>query len=1103
VAGVAVDDDGSAYFQQVDLVGFTGANIVKVKSLDTATNQDRSLATSGFLTITTLNPAGGLYGTTSGPANQINRFTNYSGTSATFGNIMILQTGMSNVVYAGVARSLVATDDAFTQATEGFYTNPAALGATPSMIISFADCSGAFDVCSQGAIGGGQIPAANDIADVIQAGVALSAGVNNFRVFVMGNGPAVTGTSGIVTADTLKVEMQIDVSSHNGLAVDENNTVFVVSGGAPGGPGRNPSPTLGEILVFEDQCVFDRRADFVDLRANVLPNPPASGGNVGDGDSDRFDHIWWQSPLDQVTLTPAGIAGLARGFLRYTNRGAINPIGTGITLGTGTAAADSVQGDDDTDGPIIFELFDPGHQAAGGDDQNTPFRGDDDNGAGTPPLTGPLSGGFEFVFGGPVGIAGCVWNGFFLNSNGNITFGVGDTSEVPSVLSFRSGPPRIAPAWADLNPESRVGSTDQNLGTFPVQALGFSQVNSFKIRWINVPEFGSALCAGAQAGQTNTFAITLFDDGTGIDENANQPLNPANPIGNNAVPFDLQEGPTDLRFTREPNTGISVGCPPRPEGSGHFIFDYSRMDLLGTADSPVITGYSIGGLPETNPPGLCETNLSEAARAADTNPFGVIQGQTASIAPCLIGEGTEPTIFELFEDGSGPTVGSGGEVTLATPDFDLRFEGNDPVLCTAARQRDLNRQRVGFFGIGCAPPASPICRQVVPGPFVTPPSPIAGAPASSGLVNALCSVQLNVLGCGFFPNETTLICSGFTSSTGIPLQRPGKTVSTAATLACDTNGDGIIEATVALGGVTPLNRNLVRGNLVTLPPQLPGTAFPLACCGGNGTLTVTTTFTSGDNNVFGPFTRSVTCSLPLGVRAPVVISISPSDGNCAVPQNTLVTGACFVAADGTAAVTSVFAVEFNRATQTLNTANVVVASRIAILSPTLIDALFNFGTANAGKTFLIFAVGPGGTSRNLTQGQTPAGCVFGNEQGVQVTFTCNATGGGTPTPTPPDIATITSCQLKRAANGKFSLDVNGNNIKRGATATVGGIAPKKIKEKQIDTGSNTVGRLTLTGGICGNKANSIRLPGIVIVRNPGPNGGDSPGFNCQQQCITQ
>jgi hypothetical protein len=36
IAGCAVDDDGNLYFQQVDLIGITGANIVKVTSIDSA-----------------------------------------------------------------------------------------------------------------------------------------------------------------------------------------------------------------------------------------------------------------------------------------------------------------------------------------------------------------------------------------------------------------------------------------------------------------------------------------------------------------------------------------------------------------------------------------------------------------------------------------------------------------------------------------------------------------------------------------------------------------------------------------------------------------------------------------------------------------------------------------------------------------------------------------------------------------------------------------------------------------------------------------------------------------------------------------------------------
>src|SRR6202008_45100 len=121
----------------------------------------------------------------------------------------------------------------------------------------------------------------------------------------------------------------------------------------------------------------------------------------------------------------------------------------GVTLGA-TGGIEGL-GDDDTtsDGvtpqPVIFERLDPGHQVAGGDDQNTPFRGDDDDGAGNPVRGGLREGGFEFLFGGPVGTANCVWNGFFWNSNGNITFGEGNADNTATVIELRSGLPRIEP----------------------------------------------------------------------------------------------------------------------------------------------------------------------------------------------------------------------------------------------------------------------------------------------------------------------------------------------------------------------------------------------------------------------------------------------------------------------------------------------------------------------------------------------------------------------------------------------------------------------------------------------------------------------------------
>ena len=1127
-----MDDDGSLYFQQVDLIQFTGANIVKIASRDDASWQDRSLATNGFISIATLNPGSGAtlgrYPDASGPANQINRFTNYSGTSTLFGDIVAINTGPCNVLYAAVSASFVAGAVSFEQLTQGLFPAPSQFGAagTPSMVISFADCSGAFDTCSGEVPGGivpnvgGTLPVADGFADVAANGLTLAhnaGGVNNFRIFVQGNGPNLapaTGGTAIVpgTPSTLlKVDMQIDyVPAHSGIAVSQEGTVFVISGGSPAGIGKNPSPMVSEILCFEDTCPMDRRADFVDLRGDQFPNPPASGGNTGDGDSDRFDHIFYQSPIDVNTATPAGLSGLARGFLRYTNRlvgtnaNAV-PLGPGVALGS----TKQVQGDDDKDGTIIFENLDPGHQVAGGDDQNSPFRGDDNDGAGTPQLTAPLEGGFEFLFGGPVGTAGCVWNGFFWNSNGNITFGTGDTSFSPSVPAFRQGLPKLAPAWADLNPASR----SVNLGTFPVQALGFANVNAFRVRWINVPELGKEACTASGSGVTNTFSITMYDDGTGVDENSDKLLDPADPTGDNVDPaFDLQEGPTDSRFTKvtlsNPASTVLVNCSPRPEGSGIFVFEYCRMDLLGTPERPVLAGYSLGFLnPLNNPPadfaGLCESNLSVAAAAADAGAFGVLAGgQTAAIGcSCCIGEGTEPTIFELFNEGRDAGTGAGGEVTFARPDFDLRFEGNDAALCTSTRQRDLNRGKVCFLGVGCAE-LQPICRSIVTGTFVT-------TPTTTGLVNALCAVPLNIVGCGFFPNEVTIICQGFAEDTGIPLQRPGKTVTTAASLLCDTNGDSMSDAVViALGPVTPVNCNLITA---TIPisgsfGSTGSSGFPAACCGGPATIVVTTTFTPGDNNIFGLFQRISTCSLNLGTRAPVVFSVTPSNGDCSLAdQDLLISGACFTFQQfgpfGTGGantvitqqVTSVFAVDI------ANPANVIQARTFVVLNNNLIDAHFNFGSVNAGKTFLIFVTGPGGTSRNLTTlpAGSPAGCPIGNEQGIQVTFKCNAPGTtpctpGTPGCNTPQTATVTGCKLDRQPTGQFILDVTGISIKAGALVTVGGIEPKKIKVIEVEPGTTNPTKLRLVKKICNG------LPGNIVITNPGA--AASAPFLCTERC---
>jgi len=352
--------------------------------------------------------------------------------------------------------------------------------------------------------------------------------------------------------------------------------------------------------------------------------------------------------------------------------------------------------------------------------------------------------------------------------------------------------------------------------------------------------------------------------------------------------------------------------------------------------------------------------------------------------------------------------------------------------------------------------------------IIFPDGPVAVAPnqpavqnqSTVGIINALCDVTLDFIGCGFTP--------------------------TAITIGCDTNGDGVADAAIPLKNIKVINGLLLQATIPALPTT-PGSAFPLVCCGGPSTITLSRTITAGDDNIFGPFTQTLTCSIDLGVRAPVVISATPSDGDCTVGQNLLIPGACFVLANGKPNVTSVFAIEVG------NPNNVIHASTVEILSANLIDAFFQIGPANAGKTFLIFASGPNGTSRNLTQlpAGAPAGCPLGNEQGVKVAFTCKGSGGADPADTAPHLPDVFACNLDRSDTGAFSLILTGR-FQDGADVTISGVRPKKVKLKEFNPGTNTFSRMILKGRLCEN------LPGSIVYARP--DGAVSQPFQCFERC---
>ena len=359
-------------------------------------------------------------------------------------------------------------------------------------------------------------------------------------------------------------------------------------------------------------------------------------------------------------------------------------------------------------------------------------------------------------------------------------------------------------------------------------------------------------------------------------------------------------------------------------------------------------------------------------------------------------------------------------------------------------------------------------------PLIFPDGPVAVAPnqpavqdqSTIGIINALCDVTLDFVGCSFTP--------------------------TSVTLGCDTNGDGVPDISIPLKNIKEINGLLFQATIPALATT-PGTAFPLVCCGGTTTMTLSRTVSAGDDNVFGPFTQTLVCSIDLGIRAPVLISATPAEGDCVLGQNQLIPGACFVLADGKPNVTSVFAVEVG------NPNNVIQGGPIQILTPNLLDVFFRPGLAQAGKTFLIYASGPNGTSRNLTAlpPSAPAGCPLGNEQGVKVAFKCKSaspSGGSGDSSNSSSIAVLSGCRLDRDEAGSFILSIFGSGIREGAKLTVGGVAPKKLKLKGADP-SGTFTIAVAKGKFCNG------LPGEIVITNP--DGTSSVPVFCGARCENQ
>ena len=178
-----------------------------------------------------------------------------------------------------------------------------------------------------------------------------------------------------------------------------------------------------------------------------------------------------------------------------------------------------------------------------------------------------------------------------------------------------------------------------------------------------------------------------------------------------------------------------------------------------------------------------------------------------------------------------------------------------------------------------------------------------------------------------------------------------------------------------------------------------------------------------------------------------------------------------------------------------NPNNVIQATRFVALNANLVDVFFNFGTANAGKTFLIFVSGPNGTLSSSTQTcpTTPGG----PQPNIQVTFKCdNPPPPGGPIDVPPDIAIISGCDLSRTDAGGFVLTVTGANIAPDSTIKIGATEVTKKKYKAPDA-NGRFAKVILKG-----QALCALLPGPITIKNS-PTGVVSVPFQCNRTCPSQ
>ena len=258
---------------------------------------------------------------------------------------------------------------------------------------------------------------------------------------------------------------------------------------------------------------------------------------------------------------------------------------------------------------------------------------------GAPPVTGALGAGTDtthfMVFGGGFTFPfyGVERTSVYVNSNGNLTFGAGDTTFNPAIPDgVVQGLPRISPLFVDLN--AGAGAS------FEIYANQFA--DRFEVTWHRVPEF-------LNTGENN-LRVVLHDDGViefrfvGVTANGVPDISVAlTPGGTPPIAF--------VDFTTAPfSTGAGEAIIENFSGSGTFDLDQRVVTYTPNGGG----GYDVSLAPAT---GLDLTHtllLFPSIALEPERQYGLVVSRRALVDPS---RPLDPSGF--FAQALGPA--SGGE----------------------------------------------------------------------------------------------------------------------------------------------------------------------------------------------------------------------------------------------------------------------------------------------------------------------------------------------------------------------------------------------------------------------------------------------------------